>query len=372
MASRPILLAAAAVLWAAFAAVSAPPALGQQGPLPAVVAAPVEVSDLRPSARFSGRLVAAQKVEIRARVPGFLEAVRFAEGARVRAGDLLYEVESAPCAAVVEQAEGAIAAAEADLALAEIERDRKRQLVARGSVAQSDLGIVQANVGRVEGQLKRLRGELARAKLDMDYCRITAPFDGVAGLTRADVGALVGPETGALTTLTRLDPMTVEFPIPTAAYLRHRAARAAEGAAAEVEVSLTLADGAEYPRTGRVDFLDATVAQGTDTLTARAVFENPEGLLLDGALVSVRLVERTPQLVLNVPQQAVQRDQVGAFVMVVTPDDTVELRRVEVGDIVQGRAVIRSGVSEGELVIIEGINKVRPGIRVDAALADAG
>jgi len=351
---------------------AAPPASAQERPAPAVVAAPAEVTDLRPAFRFTGRLVADRKVEIRARVPGHLEAIRFEEGARVSAGDLLYEVEAAPYEAVVQQVEGDIDAAEADLALAEIERDRKRQLVERGTAAQSELDVAAANVGRVEGRLKRLRGELARARLDLDYCRVEAPFDGVVGLTRADVGALVGPETGSLATLTRLDPMTAEFPITSAAYLRHRAARAGAPPDAAADVSLILADGSVYARPGRLDFLDAAVSPGTDTLLARAVFDNPDGLLLDGALVTVELVERTARPVLNVPQQAVQRDQAGAFVMVVDAESEVELRRVEAGEVIEGRIVIRSGLAEGEVVVTEGINKIRPGIRVDAALAGDG
>jgi len=369
---RHSLAAMAGLLILGLMAGAAPPASAQERPAPAVVAAPAEVSDLRPAFRFTGRLVADRKVEIRARVPGFLEAIRFEEGARVDAGDPLYEVEAAPYEAVVEQVEGEIDAAEADLALAEIERERKRQLVERGTAAQSELDVAAANVGRVEGRLKRLRGELARARLDVAYCRIEAPFDGVVGLTRADVGALVGPETGSLATLTRLDPMTAEFPITSAAYLRHRAARDGAPRDAAADVSLILADGRAYERPGRLDFLDAAVSPGTDTLIARAVFENPDGLLLDGALVTVELVERSPRPVLNVPQQAVQRDQAGAFVMVVDAESRVELRRVEVGETIEGRSVIRSGLAEGEVVVTEGINKIRPGIRVDAALAGDG
>lgn len=369
MTLRPWIFAAA--LGAALAA-GGPPAAAQQAPRPAVTVAPAEISDLRPTISFSGRLVASQKVEIRARVPGYLRAIHFEEGARVDAGALLFEVEADPYAAAVLQVEGAIGAAEADLELARLERKRKAELVERGSVSQSELDVAEANVGRAEGQLKRLEGELERARLDVAYTRISAPFAGKAGLTRADVGALVGPDTGPLTMLTRLDPMTVEFPVPTAVYLNYRAARDEAAVDAAADISLTLADGRPYPLLGRLDFVDAEVAEGTDTLLLRAVFENPDGLLLDGALVTVQVVERRPQMVLNVPLQAVQRDQAGAFVMVVDAAGKVELRRVQVASVIAGRSVIRAGLSEGENVITEGVNKVRPGIEVDAAIAGDG
>ncbi|MEM9045174.1 MAG: efflux RND transporter periplasmic adaptor subunit [Pseudomonadota bacterium] len=361
------------LLAAAFLAASlSTPIAAQQAPLPAVVVSPAEVSDLRDTLSFSGRLVASQKVDVTARVSGFLQEISFLEGTKVEAGAGLYQIEVDPYSAVVKQIEGSIAATQAELQLAEIERSRKETLVARETVAQSELDIAIANVGKVEGELARLEGELDRAKLDVTYTDITAPFDGIVGLSNHDVGAFVGPNSGPLTTLTRLDPMTVEFPIPSAAFTSYRQNNPDDQATGETDVSLILANGTTYSELGKLDFIDAQVARGTDTVIVRAAFANPNGVLLDGGLVIVELIGSEQQLVLNIPQQAVQRDQVGDFVLVVDDQSMVEQRRVVVQRTTKGRSVIAEGLDEGEVVITEGVNKVRPGIKVDAASATGG
>jgi membrane fusion protein (multidrug efflux system) len=346
-------------------------AFAQEQPAPAVTVTPAETSDLRPSLAFSGRAAAIQKVEIRARVTGFLEAINFTEGKPVKRGDVIYEIEDDAFKAAVEEIEGSMAAAKASRKLAELDRKRKAKLAEKGNVAQAKLDEADASLGKAEGEMRRLQGVLDRAKLDLTYTRILAPFDGIAGLSAVDVGGLVGPETGALTTITRLDPMKVEFQVATADVVRLRQKRLQEGGprASEGIVSLTLADGSLYPHKGRVDFVDAFASEGTDTVTLRAEFENPDGLMLDGTLVDVALEQAEPALVLSVPQRGVQRDQLGPYGMVVITDSTVELRRVTVDRVTNGRSVISKGLEEGELVITDGLNKVRPGIVVDAATA---
>ncbi len=343
----------------------------QNSPLPAVVVAPAEMSDLRPSMGFTGRARAIQKVDIRPRVAGFLEEIAFAEGATVSAGDLLYRIEDGNYKAAVDQIKASIAAAEADLRLAEIEVERQQTLLERETVSQSTVDVAVANQSKAQGQVDQLKAQLERAQLELSYTRITAPFDGVTGLSNVDVGAFVEPGTGQLTTLIRLDPMTVEFPIPSALVLRLRTDLDEEADAEDVAVTLNLPDGSTYSETGRPDFIDAQVAAGTDTITVRAIFPNPQGVLLDGALLGVEVEDARPQNVLNVPQTAVQRDQIGPFVMVVNGEGVVEQRRIEIERTTSGRSVIGSGLEAGEMVITEGINKVRPGIQVDAAEAGA-
>lgn len=345
----------------------------QGQPLPAVVVAPAEMSDLRPRLVFSGRLVASQRVDIRARVTGFLEEILFEEGATVEEGTILYRVEDDTYAASVDEIAGSISAAEAEVKLAEIERDRKQTLVERDTVAQSELDIAVANLGKADGELKRLRGTLDRANLDLGYTEIRAPFTGQIGLTTVDPGALIGPESGVLTTLTRLDPITVEFPVVAADLLRLRMeAGGQEASASDAIVEIALPTNEIYPERGTINFIDARASRSTDTVIARAVFPNPDNLLLDGALVGVEVQRNEERLILNIPQRAVQRDQTGPFVMVVDDASKVDLRRITLGDTIKGRTEVIDGLSEGELVITEGINKVRPGITVDAAVANGG
>ncbi len=347
-------------------ALSAGAAMAQAPRAPAVTVAPATIEDVRTRATFQGRLRAAQSVDLRARVQGFLEEVGFAEGTAVSAGTVLFRIEDDAFRARVAEIEGQIAAAEAERQLAVIERDRQATLVARQAVARQQLDIAEANLGRADGEIARLRAMRDRALLDLSYAEIVAPFDGVAGLAAFDPGAFVGPESGTLVTLTRLDPMRVEFEAPTATVLDFREAGGARDA---VRVDVILPNGRRHAQPGRIDFVDAAVGQMTDTVTVRAAFDNPGGVLPDGALVTVELAGDAPELVLSVPRRAVQRDQVGAFVLVVDGESRVALRRVQIERATRELSVVSAGLEEGELVITEGLNAVRPGIVVDAALA---
>jgi membrane fusion protein (multidrug efflux system) len=357
-----------AALLALALAATAGPAAAQQPPA-AVTVALVETSDVSESAVFTGRAVAEQKVDIRARVSGFVRARGFVEGALVQAGATLFEIEDDAYRAALDQIEAAIAAAEAERRLAEIERDRQATLVARQATAQAVLDVAEANFAKAEAEVRGLVAQRDRAALDLSYTRVTAPFAGVVGLSSADVGALVGPESGPLVTLTRTDPMTVEFPVPERTVLDFNARVAAGEASRVAAVTLTLADGSAYPEPGDIDYADAVVAPGTDTIIVRAVFANPDGRLRDGALVRGTVTTETPRRLLTVPSQAVQRDLQGSFALAVDASGVVEMRRLDVGPTADGRAVVLRGLEEGEQVIVEGLNKARPGATVDAALA---
>ncbi|WKL40436.1 efflux RND transporter periplasmic adaptor subunit (plasmid) [Sinorhizobium meliloti] len=193
----------------------------------------------------------------------------------------------------------------------------------------------------------RLKGSKQNAELNLSYTKILAPFDGVVGLTTVDVGALVAPDSGSLVTLTRLDPIYVEFPVATSLYFSYRERVEKGEMSSGANVSITLPNGTDYPEKGTIDFVASTVSQGTDTVTVRAEFPNPGGTLLDGTLVRVVLEQSDPQDVLAVPQQAVQRDQQGAFVMVVDANSKVELRRVDVSRSSRGQAVVAKGAEGG-------------------------
>ena len=338
------------------AALTGGTALAQDAPRPAVVVAPAEVADLRFGVTYTGRVVAAQKVELRARVSGFLEEIHFTEGQTVGAGDVLFSIQDEAYAAAVREAEGTVRAAEAERDLARLERDREATLVQRQAVAQNELDVAAAQLDRIEGQLQQLNAALDRQKLELSYTQVVAPFDGHVGLKGFDSGRSSAPRAA------RSSPSPASTPSrsrpgrdrPAA---RFRAAEAAGLVRTGPTVRLTLPNGVVYPLMGTLDYISADVTQGTDTVTVRARFGNPDGTLLDGALVRVALEQGDPEMVLVVPQSAVQRDQLGTFVMVVGADGKVEQRRVTVARSAQGRSVIDNGLAEGEQVIVEGLNK---------------
>lgn len=337
---------------------------------PAVTVTSAKMEDLRRTTDFTGRVVSLSRVDIIARVTGFLEEIAFTEGDLVKEGDLLYRIERNSYAAAVDQVNGSIGSAEAALRLAQIEVDRNTTLVARNAVAQSELDRVTALYDQTASQIAGLKASRDQAELQLSYTTIRAPFGGIVSLSAPDVGALVGPQSGSLATLTMLDPISVEFPVATSVYLDYRKGFEGRSGGAQPTVSLILPNGDIYAEKGTVDFVSSTVNPGTDTVLLRAEFANPDGKLFDQALVRVELEEAEEDLVLAIPVQALQRDQQGYFVMTVSDASEVGRNRVTVERTAQGMAVISDGLQEGDQVITDGVAKVRTGMKVDASIAE--
>ncbi|SHM16273.1 membrane fusion protein, multidrug efflux system [Roseovarius litoreus] len=342
--------------------------ISQDNPPPAaVVAVEVTTRNLAEVSDFNGRLDANRRVALVARVSGVIENIGFVPGAIVEQDQPLFVIESDLYDAAMREAEGALRAAQAQRDLARLERDRQSELVLREAGAQARLDQAEAALATVEADVLRLEAALDRARTNLSYTVIKAPFSGRIGNSAVDEGALVGPESGALATLVQLDPIHAEFPVPTA-LLRTFLERVERGEVSrEAAVRLTLANGTVYDAQGDIDFVDSRVNSGTDSVMLRARFANPEGRLLDGELVRVTLTTDTPEGELAIPAEAVQRDIQGAFVLVVGEGEVAEQRRITVLRNAQGFAVIGAGLSEGERVITEGVNKVRVGAVVDAA-----
>lgn len=339
---------------------------------PAVTVSKVERRDVTPSTSFTGRIEAIDKVDLRARVEGFLEKQLFTEGQEVKDGDLLYMIERAPYTAEIETVEAAIARAQATLDRAELERRRQAELVRKQAAAQARLDDATAAASEARADLRRQQANLTTAELNLGYTEIKAPIAGRIGRSNFAVGNFVGPQSGTLATIVSQDPMYVTFPVTQRQLLAVRKdAAAASGDPRNIAVKIRLADGALYEELGRLNFVDVQFNAGTDTVQVRATLPNPEGILVDGQLVTVLVQTAQPQAALLIPQQAVQVDQAGRYVLKVDAGNKVQVQRITIGPEQDSSYVVTNGLVEGERVITEGLQKVRPGMVVNAAEAPA-
>ena len=343
-----------------------------EAPPPGVLVAKVARRQISETVEYVGQTVAVNDVSLRAQVSGYLLERRFDEGQEVAQGAELFIIDPSLYEAGVAAAEGAVAQAEAAVARADKDVKRYRALIKKQSVSQQQLDDAESELLQASANLKTAEAQLQRAQIDLSHTVITAPISGRIGRAAASAGDLVSPQTGELARLVELDPIYANFSVSerdvVAAKRRFQAGNA-EVDLDKIEVRLRLPDGSLYEHVGRLDFIDNVVDRRTGTIVLRARFDNSEELLVPGLYVSTMLgrEETTDKLV--IPQSAVQEDQAGAFVMVVAPDSTVELRRIATGQAYAGELVVDSGLEPDEQVIVEGIQKVRPGLLVDAKLA---
>ena len=336
-------------------------------PPPAVTVISVQPTELTPGVGFNGRVVAVDEVQLRARVTGFLEKRLFEEGADVETGDLLFVIEKAPYQAVVEQRQAELASAEANRANTAAQLQRGEELVKNGNIPRSEVDLRRASDLMAAASIQEAQAALQQAQINLGYTEIRAPIAGRIGRADFSVGNLVGPDSGVLATIVSQDPIYVTFPVSQRQLLEYRRERGDAGG--DPVVRVTLPDSTLYQHPGRLNFLDVQVDPGTDTVTVRAELPNPERVLVDGQFVGVRVERGEPERVLAVPQAALQVDQAGPYVLVVGGDDKVEARRVALGDAEGAQVVVEDGLSEGERIIVEGIQKVRPGMAVAASEA---
>jgi membrane fusion protein (multidrug efflux system) len=340
-------------------------------PPPAVGVTAAAMKGVSRADQFVGRIQAIGIVQIRARVEGFIEKVLFTEGQDVKAGDILYQIEKSQYQALVDQAKANLAAAQATTLNAQLQYNRSLQLVKNQYTPQATVDQNKAAWDTAKAQVLQTQAALTQTEINLGYTDIRSPIDGRIGLTVLTTGNLVNPASGVLTTIVSQDPIYVLFPVSQRQLEDIRESRRQQdGSLTKIEILVTLSNGKQYPLPGVWNFTDPQVDQGTDTLTMRATLPNPDRLLVDGEFVTVQIKEKKEQPRLVVPQAALQVDQAGYYVLVVNSDNKVEQRRVTVGPNQGLDAVIQSGLKEGEKVIVEGVQKVRPGQLVKASLTD--
>ncbi|WP_426426114.1 efflux RND transporter periplasmic adaptor subunit [Bradyrhizobium genosp. A] len=363
-------------------AVLAPHAASAQGApgSPAVGVVEVAKRSITEKTEFLGRIEAINRVNIFARVTAFMEKRLFTEGSEVSANDQLYLLERGPFQADLDAKRAQVAQLEATLANAKLMAERQRILLSGPAGVQANYDTAISNQKSLEAQVKAAEAQVNLSRINLDYTDIRSPIDGKVGRTAVTEGNVVSPNTGSLTTIVSQDPMYVTFPISVRQALVLRERYGAKGVRDAVVVVLRLPDGRIYGQAGHLDFESNSISQGTDTLLLRGTIPNPllySGSspvreLTDGELVTVVLEGAQPIEVPAIPRAAVLSDQQGNYVLLVGAENKVEQRRIRIGQSTTTVASVVSGLSIGDKVIVEGIQRTGPGQVVTPGPASAG
>jgi len=355
----------------------------QPGAPPDVEVVQVEQKEVPIYGEWIGTLDGFTNADVKAQVTGYIMRQAYQEGAFVQKGQLLFEIDPRPFQAALDQAEGQLAQAKAMLANAqavqvrtELDVNRYTPLAREQAASQQDLDnavqnnlAAKATVATAEAQIKTAEAAVETAKINLDFTRLVAPIDGIAGQAQLQVGALVNLSSAPVTSVSTVNPIKVYFTVGEPQYLawRRRFPTESSRVAADksLRLELILADGSTYPHEGTFYFADRQVNESTGAIRLAGLFPNPENVLRPGGYAKVRAVIRLQQDALLVPQRAVSELQGGYQVAVVDDKNTVNIRPVKVGDRVGSQWVIAEGLKPGERVVAEGVQKVRPGIPVN-------
>jgi membrane fusion protein (multidrug efflux system) len=313
---------------------------------------------------FVGRVQAVNRVEVRARVTGYLEDVLFREGDLIQEGAPLYRIEKGLFEAAVGQAEGALERSKASKTLSEAQLARAQDLLAKnaGTAVARDQALAADESAK--GQITTDEANLQTAKINLGYTSINSPVTGKVGKTNITKGNVVGPESGPLTVIVSQDPMYVSFPVSQREFLRAREV-GHKIDITDVKAFLHFADGSSYKPIGQINFVDVSVDRSTDTVSVRATFPNPDSVLVDGQFVRVGLEIGAPEEKIVIPQAALISDQAGVYVFVAS-DGKAAIRRVKPGGESGSGIIVDQGLNAGELVIVEELQGMRPGAPVKA------
>jgi membrane fusion protein (multidrug efflux system) len=344
-------------------------AYAQEAPIP-VGTVYAQRQTIAKTGDFVGRVDAIDRVEVRARVKGYLDAVLFKEGETVKKGESLYRIEKGLFQADVEQAQGALGRSKAAKTLTAIQLQRAEQLLQTnaGTAVARDQALAADQ--QAEAAIMSDQGGLDTANINLGYTDIVSPIDGKISKTNVTVGNVVGPDTGVLTTIVSQDPMYVTFPVSQRELLQTQL-NPGSGDIAKTKVKIRFADGSTYNHEGTINFVDVSVNRSTDTVLVRATMPNPDGVLIDGQLVSVAVQSESPEEKVVVPQAALIADQQGVYVFVVE-DGKAVVKRLKLGGESGANVIVNDGLKGDEQVIVQGIQSVRPGQPVQAAPMPAG
>jgi membrane fusion protein (multidrug efflux system) len=353
---------------------------GEQGqgsrPPPTVGVVTIEPQPVTLTTELPGRTSPFETADVRPQVGGIIEERLFTEGSMVRAGQVLYQIEPAPFQAAYDQAAAQLANAQANLVTTQLKAQRYADLVKLHAVSAQDYNDAEAAFKQSAATVQQDKAAAEAARINLDFTRVTAPITGRIGISTVTKGALVtASQTTALDTIQRLDPIYVDVSqsVAQVVAMRRQIAQGAlnSAAPATAEAHLTLDDGTSYPLAGRLQVTDVTVDQTTDTVTLRAVFPNPTGLLLPGMYVRATIVEGVDPAGLLVPEQGVEHDQKGEpMALVVNDKGIVELRQLKTSQTVGNKWLVTAGLKAGDRVIVEGTQSAQPGSLVRAIPAN--
>ncbi|MGQ7959571.1 efflux RND transporter periplasmic adaptor subunit [Pseudomonas sp. SP16.1] len=355
-------------------------ALGADAPPPAVTVERVKAAPLPVVLEYPARTAGYREVQVRAQVSGILQERTYQEGSAVEKDQLLFRIDPRPYQAALARAKGALAQEQARYRQTERDLRRIRELQKKGFASESELDNAVSNFEQSKANIEAAQAEVQARQIDLDYTTVKAPITGITSRESVSEGSLIvagDPSASLLTQITQLDPIYVNFAYPEAEAETLRRDLAADNLVLPASGKLTLevhfGDGTVYPQTGEEDFTDSLIDRGTGTVSARGVVPNPERKLLPGQFVRVLVKGLSRPNAITVPERAVAQGPRGTFVYVVDEQGIARMRQVATGDTADGRWLIRSGVGDGERVVVEGLAKVRPDspVQVEEAKAAA-